>query len=88
MHGRNELRCDRGSLRKARLGRTAVALAMSLSACAYDEKLAEPVPLEPKNAIASASNVRLTARIDAVIVRDGPGSWSIHSVSATSPVPT
>ncbi len=52
-------------------------MAMSaLSACAYNKKLDQPVPLEPKSAIASASDVRLSARIDAVIVRDGPGSWS------------
>jgi len=54
-----------------------VLLALSLlSACAYNKKLENPVPLEAKSAIASASDVRLSARIDAVIVRDGPGSWS------------
>lgn len=52
-----------------------VALSV-LSACAYNKKLEQPVPLEPKSAIASASDVRLSARIDAIIVRDGPGSWS------------
>ena len=77
MRARHQLRGDRGSLGRARIGGFATALAMSaLSACAYNKKLDQPVPLEPKSAIASASDVRLSARIDAVIVRDGPGSWS------------
>ena len=77
MCARHQLRGDRGSLGRARIGGFATALAMSaLSACAYNKKLDQPVPLEPKSAIASASDVRLSARIDAVIVRDGPGSWS------------
>lgn len=71
------MRCDPGFPGKVRLRDVAVALAMSaLSACAYNKKLDKPVPLEPKSAIASASDLRLSARIDAVIVRDGPGSWS------------
>jgi hypothetical protein len=77
MLARHQLRRERGTLCKARLRRAVVLLAMSgLSACAYNKKLDQPVPLEPKSAIASASDVRLSARIDAVIVRDGPGSWS------------
>jgi len=77
MRARHQLRGGRGSLGRARIGGFATALAMSaLSACAYNKKLDQPVPLEPKSAIASASDVRLSARIDAVIVRDGPGSWS------------
>jgi hypothetical protein len=72
-----QLRSGRGTLGKARFRGAAVVLAMSgLSACAYNKKLDQPVPLEPESAIASASDVRLSARIDAVIVRDGPGSWS------------
>lgn len=47
-----------------------------LAACAYNKKLAEPVPLDEKGVIASASDVRLSTRIDTVIVRDSPGSWS------------
>jgi len=77
MRARHQLGCDRGSFGKARIGDFAAAVAMSaLSACAYNKKLDQPVPLEPKSAIASAADVRLSARIDAVIVRDGPGSWS------------
>lgn len=56
------------------------ALALSLlSACAYNKKLDKPVPLEEKGAIASASDLRLSVRVDAVIVRDGPGAWSEHA---------
>src|SRR5512139_457413 len=77
MRARHQLRCDRGSPGKAGLLRVALVLALSaLPACAYNKKLDKPVPLEPKSAIASAADLRLTARIDAVIVRDGPGSWS------------
>lgn len=77
MRARHQLRRDPGFPGKLRLRDVAVALAMSaLSACAYNKKLDKPVPLEPKSAIATASDLRLSARIDAVIVRDGPGSWS------------
>lgn len=57
--------------------RVAVVLAMSaLSACAYSKKLEKPIPLEQEGNIASAADERVAASIDAVIVRDGPGSWS------------
>jgi hypothetical protein len=77
MRARHQERDHRGSSVTAGRLRIALVLAMSaLSACAYNKKLDQPVPLAPKSAIASASDVRLSARIDAVIVRDGPGSWS------------
>lgn len=77
MRARHQLRRDPGFPGNVRLRDVAAALAMSaLSACAYNKKLDKPVPLEPKSAIATASDLRLSARIDAVIVRDGPGSWS------------
>ena len=67
----------RGSEAGRRLIQCGALLMLALlSACAYNKKLETAVPLEPKSAIASASDVRLSARIDAVIVRDGPGSWS------------
>lgn len=50
-----------------------------LSACAYNQKLDKPVPLGEKSAIAAASDLRLSARVDAVIVRDGPGAWSKYA---------
>lgn len=77
MRARHQLRRDPGFPGNVRLRDVAAALAMSaLSACAYNKKLDKRVPLEPKSAIATASDLRLSARIDAVIVRDGPGSWS------------
>jgi hypothetical protein len=47
-----------------------------LSACAFNRKLDKPVPLQPAGAIAMAVDERLSVTIDAIIVRDGPGSWS------------
>jgi hypothetical protein len=67
----------RGSEARPRLIQCGALLMLTLlSACAYNKKLEKAVPLEAKSPIASASDVRLSARIDAVIVRDGPGSWS------------
>jgi hypothetical protein len=54
---------------------TVLALTL-LSACAYNKKLEKPIPLQPVGAIATAVDERLTATVDAIIVRDGPGSWS------------
>ena len=77
MRARHQQRDDRGSCGTAGLLHVAVVLAMSaLSACAYSKKLEKPIPLEQKGAVASAADERVTASIDAVIVRDGPGSWS------------
>ena len=57
--------------------RVAIVLATSaLSACAYSKKLEKPIPLEQQGAIAAAADERVAVSIDAVIVRDGPGSWS------------
>jgi hypothetical protein len=54
-----------------------VVLALTLlSACAYHKKLDKPVPLQPAGAIAIAADERLSVTLDAIIVRDGPGSWS------------
>jgi len=52
-----------------------LALAL-LSACAYNKKLDKPIPLQPAGAIATAVDERLSVTIDAIIVRDSPGSWS------------
>lgn len=54
-----------------------VVLALTLlSACAYHKKLDKPVPLQPAGTIATAADERLSVTLDAIIVRDGPGSWS------------
>jgi len=54
----------------------AVLVLTLLSACAYNKKLDQPIPLQPADAIATAVDERLSVTIDAIVVRDGPGSWS------------
>ena len=54
----------------------AVLVLTLLSACAYHKKLDKPVPLQPAGTIATAADERLSVSLDAIIVRDGPGSWS------------
>jgi hypothetical protein len=54
----------------------AVLVLTLLSACAYNKKLDKPIPLQPAGAIATTVDERLSVTIDAIVVRDGPGSWS------------
>lgn len=54
----------------------AVLVLTLLSACAYHKKLESPIPLQPAGAIATAVDERLSVTLDAIVVRDGPGSWS------------
>lgn len=54
----------------------AVLVLTLLSACAYNKKLDKPIPLQPAGAIATAVDERLSVTIDAIVVREGPGSWS------------
>jgi hypothetical protein len=54
----------------------AVLVLTLLSACTYHKKLEKPIPLQPAGAIATAVDERLSATLDSIIVRDGPGSWS------------
>jgi hypothetical protein len=54
----------------------AVLVGTLLSACAYNKKLEKPIPLAPTGVIATAVDERMSVTIDAIIVRDGPGSWS------------
>ena len=66
-----------GSSARQRIIRCTAVLTLSLlSACAYDRKLDKPIPLPQAGPIASAADERLSATIDAIIVRAGPGSWS------------
>lgn len=78
MRARRTRRIAPGSLARRQwvihLG-TVLALTL-LSACAYNKKLEKPIPLQPVGAIATAADERLSATVDAIIVRDGPGSWS------------
>ena len=54
----------------------AVLVLTLLSACAYHKKLDKPIPLQPAGAIATVADERLSVTLDAIVVRDGPGSWS------------
>ena len=51
-------------------------LLLALSGCGGTKVLKEPEPLVVKQSIAAASDQYLTATLDWVIVRDGPGTWA------------
>ena len=53
----------------------AAAAVVALSGCAGTRKLDKPLPVQDTGAVAYAADDRVAATIDAVIVRDGPGSW-------------
>ena len=67
-------KCDaRKALRAIGL---AAASAVALGGCASTQKLSKPVPVEAPRTIAEATDWRVTASIESVIVRDGPGAWA------------
>lgn len=47
-----------------------------LAGCGGSKVLKEPEPLVVQQALAAASDERLTVTLDWVIVRDGPGTWA------------
>lgn len=47
-----------------------------LAGCGGTKVLKEPQPFQPTQALAAASDQRVTATLDWVIVRDGPGTWA------------
>lgn len=51
-------------------------LTIMLAGCGGAKVLKEPYPVEANEPLAVASDTRLTATLDWVIVRDGPGTWS------------
>ncbi len=53
-----------------------LAIAIALSGCGGTKVLKEPEPLVVTESLASASDQRLAATLDWVIVRDGPGTWA------------
>jgi len=68
-----------GSSARQRIIRCTAVLSLSLlSACACDRKLDQPIPLPQAGPIAAGADERLSATIDAVVVRGGPGSWSTN----------
>jgi len=53
-----------------------VLAAVALSGCGGTKLLKEPEPLVVTQSLAAASDQRLAATLDWVIVRDGPGTWA------------
>lgn len=54
----------------------AVLLLVFVSGCGGSKVLKEPEPLVLTHSLAAASDERLSATLDWVIVRDGPGTWA------------
>lgn len=50
--------------------------ACMLSGCGGTKVLKEPQPIQTTQPLAAVSNQRVTATLDWVIVRDGPGTWA------------
>ncbi len=50
--------------------------AWALAGCGGTKLLKEPQPIETTQALASESDTRISATLDWVIVRDGPGTWA------------
>jgi len=55
---------------------TAVITALVLSACGGTKVLKNSQPLQATKSLATASDQQVTAILDWVIVRDGPGTWA------------
>ncbi len=53
-----------------------VLAVVALSGCGGTKMLKEPEPLVVTQSLAAASDQRLAATLDWVIVRDGPGTWA------------
>jgi len=53
-----------------------IAIASLLTGCGGSKVLKEPEPLVLTQALSAASDERLSATLDWVIVRDGPGTWA------------
>ena len=54
----------------------AVAALVVLGGCGGTKLLKEPQPLTVQDALATGSDTRVSASLDWVIVRDGPGTWA------------
>ncbi len=53
-----------------------VLAAVALSGCGGSKVLRKPEPLAVTQSLATASDQRLAATLDWIIVRDGPGAWA------------
>lgn len=54
----------------------AIVILAVLGGCGGTKVLKEPQPLVAQEALAAASDTRVSASLDWVIVRDGPGTWA------------
>jgi hypothetical protein len=64
------------NIKKAKVFALAVGLIIVLSGCGGTKVLKEPEPLQLTNILASTANEQISATLDWVIVRDGPGTWA------------
>ena len=63
-------------MKKLLLQSSVLMLLLALSGCGGTKVLKEPEPLAVTQSLATASDQRLAATLDWVIVRDGPGTWA------------
>lgn len=63
-------------MKKLLLQSSVLMLLLALSGCGGTMVLKEPEPLVVTQSLATASDQRLAATLDWVIVRDGPGTWA------------
>lgn len=63
-------------MKKLLLQSSVLMLLLALSGCGGTKVLKEPEPLVVTQSLATASDQRLAATLDWVIVRDGPGTWA------------
>jgi hypothetical protein len=63
-------------MKKLLLQSSVVMLLLALSGCGGTKVLKEPEPLVVTQSLATASDQRIAATLDWVIVRNGPGTWA------------
>ncbi len=63
-------------MKKLLLPSSVLMILLALSGCGGAWVLKEPEPLVVTQSLATASDQRITATLDWIIVRDGPGTWA------------
>jgi len=53
-----------------------IAFCSSLAGCGGTKMLKEPHPLQVENSLATNADANISATLDWVVVRDGPGTWA------------
>ena len=64
------------AMKKLRFRTGVYLLLVALAGCGGAKVLKEPKPIETTQPLATQSDQRITATLDWVIVRDGPGTWA------------